>query len=76
MTLLDLKPSTVEIDFTIPSSDIMEFEQALKSNSTGYKVDPVDRWLRFLSDVAQGLLGEKHQNQRVELHFAEGSSAS
>lgn len=41
MTLLDLKPSTVDIDFTIPGCDRLEFEQALKSNPPGYKVD---RW--------------------------------
>jgi hypothetical protein len=41
MTLLDLKPSTIDIDFTIPGCDMMEFEQALKSNPPGYKVD---RW--------------------------------
>ena len=41
MTLLDLKPSTIDIDFTIPRSDLPEFEQALKNNPTGYKVD---RW--------------------------------
>jgi hypothetical protein len=41
MTLLDLKPSTIDIDFTIPGYDRLEFEQALKSNPPGYKVD---RW--------------------------------
>ena len=41
MTLLDLKPSTIDIDFTIPSSDIVEFEQVLKNNPPGYRVD---RW--------------------------------
>jgi hypothetical protein len=41
MTLLDLKPSTIDIDFTIPSSDAVEFERSLKSNPPGYKVD---RW--------------------------------
>jgi CheY-like chemotaxis protein len=41
MTLLDLKPSTINIDFTIPGCDRTEFEQALKSNPPGYKVD---RW--------------------------------
>ncbi len=41
MTLLDLKPSTIDIDFTIPGCDRVEFEQALKSNPPGYKVD---RW--------------------------------
>jgi len=41
MTLLDLKPSTIDIDFTIPSSDLLEFERALKNNPPGFKVD---RW--------------------------------
>jgi hypothetical protein len=41
MTLLDLKPSTIDIDFTIPGCDRVEFEQALKSNPPGYRVD---RW--------------------------------
>lgn len=41
MTLLDLKPSTIDIDFTIPSSDLPEFERALKDNPPGFKVD---RW--------------------------------
>jgi hypothetical protein len=41
LTLLDLKPSTIDIDFTIPSSDLPEFERALKSNPPGFKVD---RW--------------------------------
>ena len=42
MTLLDLKPSTMDIDFTLPSSDLPEFEKALKNNPSGYKVD---RWV-------------------------------
>jgi hypothetical protein len=41
MTLLDLKPSTIDIDFTIPSSDLPEFERVLKNNPPGYRVD---RW--------------------------------
>jgi hypothetical protein len=41
MTLLDLKTSTIDIDFTIPGCDRLEFEQALKNNPSGYKVD---RW--------------------------------
>ncbi len=41
MTLLDLKPSTLDIDFTIPGCDRVEFEQALKNNPPGYRVD---RW--------------------------------
>ena len=41
MTLLDLKTSTIDIDFTIPCSDRLEFEQVLKNNPSGYKID---RW--------------------------------
>ena len=41
MTLLDLKDSTLDIDFTIPGCDKTEFEQVLKNNPPGYKVD---RW--------------------------------
>ena len=41
MTLLDLKPSTIDIDFTIPAVDRVEFEQVLKNNPPGYRVD---RW--------------------------------
>jgi hypothetical protein len=41
MTLLDLKPSTIDIDFTIPSSDLSEFERALKNNPPGFRVH---RW--------------------------------
>jgi hypothetical protein len=41
MTLLDLKPSTMDIDFTLPSSNRQDFEQALKDNPSGFKID---RW--------------------------------
>jgi hypothetical protein len=41
MTLLDLKTSTIDIDFTIPGCDRVEFEQALRNNPSGYKID---RW--------------------------------
>ena len=39
MTLLDLKNSTVDVDFTIPSCDQVEFEKVLSGNPSGYKVD-------------------------------------
>jgi hypothetical protein len=41
MTLLDLKSSTIDIDFTIPAADRVEFKQVLKNNPPGYRVD---RW--------------------------------
>ena len=33
MTLLDLKPSTIDIDFTGPGEDIADFKEALKNIS-------------------------------------------
>ncbi len=39
MTLLDLKPSTIDIDFTGPGKDIQEFEDTLRSIQHGYKID-------------------------------------
>jgi len=38
MTLLDLKPSTRDIDFTAPEKDFNEFERALKSVSHGFEI--------------------------------------
>lgn len=39
MTLLDLKPSTIDIDFTIPSNDKPTFDKALASVPHGFKID-------------------------------------
>lgn len=39
MTLLDIKPSTVDVDFTGPGDDISDFEQVLKDIPHGFKVD-------------------------------------
>ncbi|MBI2938789.1 MAG: hypothetical protein HYY22_11375 [Thaumarchaeota archaeon] len=39
MTLLDLKPSTIDIDFTAPAKDVDEFKKALKSIPHGFKID-------------------------------------
>lgn len=39
MTLLDLKPSTIDVDFTIPDEDAKEFENALKRVPHGFKID-------------------------------------
>jgi hypothetical protein len=39
MTLLDLKSSTLDIDFTIPEEDLREFDRVLKNNSPGFRVD-------------------------------------
>lgn len=39
MTLLNLKPSTIDVDFTIPSQYVQEFENALKKVPHGFKID-------------------------------------
>lgn len=39
MTLLNLKPSTIDIDFTMPRSDRVEFERALANVPHGFKID-------------------------------------
>jgi len=39
MTLLDLKPSTIDIDFTGPGEYIADFKEALKNISHGFKID-------------------------------------
>lgn len=39
MTLLDLKPSTLDIDFTAPIEDALEFKETLKGIPHGFKID-------------------------------------
>jgi len=39
MTLLDLKPSTIDIDFTGPGEYIADLKEALKNISHGFKID-------------------------------------
>lgn len=39
MTLLNVKPSTIDVDFTGPGDDIEEFKLALKNVPHGFKVD-------------------------------------
>ncbi len=39
MTLLDLKPSTIDIDFDLSSEDAGELERALKAIPHGFRVD-------------------------------------
>lgn len=39
LTLLNVKPSTIDIDFTGPAKDIDEFSEAERSIPHGYKVD-------------------------------------
>ncbi len=39
MTLLRAKPSTVDVDFTLPGEDYDEFQKALRNTSHGFTVD-------------------------------------
>lgn len=39
MTLLGLKTSTIDIDFTIPQEDVQKFENALEKVPHGFKID-------------------------------------
>ena len=39
LTLLGVKPSTRDIDFTIPGEDYYEFQDALRNTPHGFKVD-------------------------------------
>ncbi len=39
MTLLDLKTSTIDLDFTIPSNDKPAFDKALANVPHGFKID-------------------------------------
>ena len=61
MTLLELKSSTLDIDFTIPGIDRIEFEQVLKNNPPGYRVD---RWTDghiYCQKLPKDYLEKKHQ---------------
>ena len=39
MTLLDLKPSTLDVDFTVPSEDYSSVDLVFKLLSPGFKID-------------------------------------
>ncbi|MCX6821484.1 MAG: DUF6036 family nucleotidyltransferase [Candidatus Aenigmarchaeota archaeon] len=39
MTLLDMKTSTIDIDFTIPNQYVQEFEDVLKKVPHGFRID-------------------------------------
>jgi hypothetical protein len=39
MTLLDVKPSTIDVDFTVPACDLRIFKKALAITPHGFKID-------------------------------------
>ncbi|NHJ33758.1 MAG: hypothetical protein FK732_12940 [Asgard group archaeon] len=56
MTLLNLKPSTIDIDFMVSSSDYSEFQKALTNLSHGFKVDVYVDGMVFSQDLPDDYL--------------------
>ena len=68
MTLLDLKPSTIDIDFTGPKEDIEEFNRIQKSIPHGFKVDILPRIHSSLSPVYLEIpSASRNQNSRTSI---------
>ncbi|MCJ7719339.1 hypothetical protein MUO69_05355 [Candidatus Bathyarchaeota archaeon] len=62
MTLLDLKTSTIDVDFTIPSKDKPTFDKALAKTPHGFKIDV---WLDGL--VFSQILPSDYLEKSVEI---------
>jgi len=58
MTLLNLKPSTVDVDFTVPSEDLAEFKKALQSVPHGFKIDAWPDGMVFSQMLPQDYLAK------------------
>lgn len=58
MTLLDLKPSTIDIDFTIPSDYYQEFQNAIDSVSHGFKIDTWPDGMVFSQSLPEDYLNK------------------
>lgn len=54
MTLLDLKPSTIDIDFNLSSEDAEAFRQALKTIPHGYRIDIFENGNIFSQQLPEG----------------------
>lgn len=61
MTLLDLKPSTMDIDFMVHSSDYPEFQKALANLSHGFKVHVYTDGMVFSQDLPDDYLEKSIQ---------------
>ena len=64
MTLLDLKTSTLDIDFTLPSCDKMEFDRIRSLVPHGFKIDMYTDGLFSAISYQMTTLGEasKYKN--------------
>lgn len=56
MTLMKVKPSTIDIDFTIPGEFYTEFEKAMKIVNPGFRVDLFQDGLVFVTDLPRDYL--------------------
>lgn len=66
MTLLDLKPSTIDIDFDLTSEDSEELEKALKTIPHGFRIDVFRDGLIFSQQ-----LPDDHMERSIpiKIHF-------
>src|SRR4030067_386249 len=70
LTLLDLKPSTIDIDFTGPGEDVTDFKEALRNISHGFKIDLYNDGVVFSQILPEDYLEKSiriRQTGRIEL---------
>ena len=67
MTLLNLKPSTIDVDFTGPSKDIDEFDRILKSIPHGMKIDTWNDGQVFSQQLHQTTSKSVSESQKSEI---------
>ena len=65
LTLLDLKPSTIDIDFTGPGEDVTDFKEALRNISHGFKIDLYNDGVVFSQILPEDYLGESIRIRRI-----------
>jgi hypothetical protein len=58
MTLLGLKPSTIDIDFDLPSEDAKEFRSALNKVPHGFRIDIFSGGLIFSQQLPEDYLSK------------------
>ena len=65
MTLANAKPSTIDIDFTIPGKDYDEFERAKKIVQPGFRVDVFRDGAVFVTVLPDDYLEKASQLQQT-----------
>ncbi|MFZ7136989.1 MAG: hypothetical protein ACOWW1_01010 [archaeon] len=65
MTLLDLKSSTIDLDFTIPSENRDEYEKAISNIPHGLKIDIWDDGMIFSQILPSRLFAKKCNDQGI-----------